>query len=336
MHKDDPHSNLSPVEKTDSSVMQPNSVTVDFDTDAGHQGIFSGEDTRVETENLPTVPEVVQQAPASSISPTLRTTSTVTGDLQLGGATKKKKWPLFVALGAVAVVVAAIFIVKIIPTMTSDPSSANHTKYIESYNKFANYLLSGRTETSTGEDISTSNGIAAKALRERNSTFFDEASRLYSIFLDEYNSDISALNAALPIYTNLSIVSAYSRAKFLDVNTIMAYYAENGIDATNAANAELLNELRSSTSTSAYSDEIYNNAKEYLDAEMELLKLVDGNGCFEGRVIDSACIATVQVPANLQSRITSANSALSSIDQIVSDALNNLISSVITVKESLR
>lgn len=73
-------------------------------------GIFSGEDTRVETENLPTVPEVVQQAPASSISPTLRTTSTVTGDLQLGGTTKKKKWPLFVALGAVAVVVVVVVV----------------------------------------------------------------------------------------------------------------------------------------------------------------------------------------------------------------------------------
>ena len=47
-------------------------------------GIFSGSDTRIETKNLPEVPQVAQQAPMSSISPAIRTASTVTGDLKLG------------------------------------------------------------------------------------------------------------------------------------------------------------------------------------------------------------------------------------------------------------
>lgn len=104
MHKDDPLSNLPPVENTDSSAMPPKSATGDLTTDAGHQGIFSSSDTRIETENLP---EVVQQAPMGSITPALRTESTVTGDLKLGRTSKKKKWPL-VVLG-VAVVAVIVF-----------------------------------------------------------------------------------------------------------------------------------------------------------------------------------------------------------------------------------
>jgi len=69
--------------------------------------IFSGSDTRVETENLPEITEVAQQAPMSSISPALRTESTVTGDLKLNGTSKKKKWPL-VVLGVVVVAVIGV------------------------------------------------------------------------------------------------------------------------------------------------------------------------------------------------------------------------------------
>lgn len=300
-------------------------------------GIFSSDDTRIETENLPEiVPEVVPQAPKSTISPTLRTESTVTGDLQLGGTTKKKKWPFIALVVAVVGVAIVVLVIKIIFATASSPSSVNHANYAESYNKFANYLLSGRTEPSTGEDVSVSNGIAIRALQERNSTFFDEASRLYSNFLDEYDSDSSSFNAILPIYTNLSIVSAYSRIELLDINTAMVYYAEHGADATSARITESLDELQSSTSTSAYSDEIYDDTKEYLGTELELLDLTAKSGCFEGRVIDQVCTTTVQVPADLQERIASANSALSNIDQIVSNALDNLIDAVITVKENLR
>lgn len=70
-------------------------------------GIFSGSDTRIETENLPEIPEVVQQAPMSSISPALRTESTVTGDLKLQGTSKKKKWPLIV-LGVAVIAIIGI------------------------------------------------------------------------------------------------------------------------------------------------------------------------------------------------------------------------------------
>lgn len=66
MHKDDPLSNLPSVENMDSSAVPSNSATGDFTADADQQGIFSSNDTRVETENFPEIPEVVHQAPASS------------------------------------------------------------------------------------------------------------------------------------------------------------------------------------------------------------------------------------------------------------------------------
>lgn len=87
-------------------------------------GIFSGSDTRVETKNLPEVPQVTQQAPMSSISPAIRTASTVTGDLKLGDTTKKKKWP-FVVLGvAVVVVIGAVVLLAVLRSTKQSSDTA--------------------------------------------------------------------------------------------------------------------------------------------------------------------------------------------------------------------
>lgn len=113
MHKDDPLSNLPSVENTDSSSAPSDSATMDFPADGEHQGIFSSNDTRIETENLPDIPEVAQQAPMSSISPALRTTSTVTGDLKLGDTkSRRSKKPLII--GGIAIVVAVVITIVII------------------------------------------------------------------------------------------------------------------------------------------------------------------------------------------------------------------------------
>ena len=90
----------------------PNPETVPTDTPA-QGGIFSSSDTRIETENLPTIqPSPMSTAPNGTITPSLRTESTVTGDLKLGGQKKKGRWSVIV-IGAVAIV-SAIAIVALL------------------------------------------------------------------------------------------------------------------------------------------------------------------------------------------------------------------------------
>lgn len=151
MHKDDSLSNLPSVENTDSSAVPQNSATGNFASDAGQQGIFSSSDTRIETENLPEVPEVVQQVPMSSITPVLRTESTVTGDLKLGGTSKKKKWPL-VVLGVAAVALVGVGVWALINN-SNPPTPQDRTTYSitdESrnlFNHYINFLIEGNDST---------------------------------------------------------------------------------------------------------------------------------------------------------------------------------------------
>jgi len=136
MHKDDLPSNLPSVENTDSSAVPPDSATMDFPADREHQGIFSSNDTRIETENLPDIPEVAQQAPMSSITPALRTTSTVTGDLKLGGAPKKKRWPM-ILVGIVAVIAIVTAVTVLLSSGQKGASEVNGklAEYAERLNR---------------------------------------------------------------------------------------------------------------------------------------------------------------------------------------------------------
>lgn len=107
-HENDILDGTAPANPTEP-VAPAMSETPEIPTTPAAGGIFSGSDTRIETENLPeNLPTAVQPAPASAITPANRTTSTVTGDLKLGGAPKKKKWPLVVVGG---VIIATIIVV---------------------------------------------------------------------------------------------------------------------------------------------------------------------------------------------------------------------------------
>mgnify|MGYP001052485977 FL=1 len=190
MHKDDPLSNLPSVENTDSSAVPQNSATTDFAANTDQQGIFSSSDTRIETENLPEVPEVVQQVPMSSISPALlRTESTVTGDLKLGGTSKKKKWP-FVVLGVAAVALVGVGIWALINNQEGNTVVTSKVK--TALNQFSNYYLYGTdsTETVQGDYDSNRAYKADTAMEERNVEFFTKAKEYYDSFIQIYEQDI--------------------------------------------------------------------------------------------------------------------------------------------------
>ena len=188
MHKDDPLSNLPPVENTDSSAMPPKSATGDLTTDAGHQGIFSSSDTRIETENLP---EVVQQAPMGSITPALRTESTVTGDLKLGGTSKKKKWPLVVlGVAVVAVIVAGAW--ALISNQKGGTEVGGKVK--TALNQFSNYYLYGTDSDDAIQGDYNKNTIykVDTAMEERDADFFNKAKEYYDSFIQAYEQDVRA------------------------------------------------------------------------------------------------------------------------------------------------
>ncbi len=191
MDKDDPISNLPPVENTDSSAVPQNSATGNFASDAGQQGIFSSSDTRIETENLPEIPEVVQQAPMSSISPVLRTESTVTGDLKLRRTSKKKKWPL-VVLGVVVVAILAVGGVVLFGNQMNKNNAEGKVKL--ALNQFSNYYLYGTDSTDAIQGDYNKNTVykAVIAIEERNVDFFNRAKEYYDSFIQAYGQDIRA------------------------------------------------------------------------------------------------------------------------------------------------
>ncbi len=158
-------------------------------------GIFSSSDTRIETENLPEAQGIVQQAPMSSITPALRTESTVTGDLKLGGTAKKKKWPLVVLVVAVTVVVG-VGVWALISNQEEDTRTASKVK--TALNQFSNYYLYGTDSTEAVQGNYDSNRVykADTAMEERDIEFFNKAREYYDSFIQVYEQDIRANQGA--------------------------------------------------------------------------------------------------------------------------------------------
>lgn len=155
-------------------------------------GIFSGSDTRIETENLPeVVPEVIQQAPMSAISPALRTESTVTSDLHLGGTAKKKKWPFIATAAGVAVVV--ILGGWLLLSNSRNESGAKN-KAQTTFNQFSNYYLYGTDSADNIQGGYDSNTVykASIAMEEGDMDFFNKAKNYYDTFMQAYEQDIRA------------------------------------------------------------------------------------------------------------------------------------------------
>lgn len=300
MHKDDPLSNLPPVENTDSSVIQPNSATVDFDTDAGHQGIFSGNDTRIETENLPEiVPEVVQQAPMSSISPTLRTTSTITGDLHIGGTTKKKKWP-FIALGVVAVV-AIIGGVILFGNQKGKSSAEGEVQ--TALDQFSNYYLYGTESTDViqGDYDRSTVYRAVVAMEERDIEFFDKARSYYDAFIQAYEQNVRTsqevsdsenvddyFDGNIASFTQMfDFIYHFVMAPALTSEEIFDLFINTDIESAQ----QFINDYYSSLSDTSYELGIrYAKERTVYDlAQIDRYYIYQDSGCIDGNNIKDDC-----------------------------------------------
>lgn len=304
MHKDDPLSNLPSVENTDSSSALSDSATV-----GGQQGIFSGDDTRIETENLPEAPEIVQQAPMSSITPALRTESTVTGDLKLGDAPKKKKWPL-VVLGVVAVATVALGGWALLGNRESEDEAYCRTK--TTFLEYVNIVLYGEASTNTLNDfcVADNNCYILQAVRDKDKfhTFFEATTtvkeNLYkavSSWIDilansnetsaTSDSGVDSLTIAQGIRKLLDLydfLNIYQSHDILKKSDIVNYYLANGEAGIQDYIASYYG---SDHGNNIFLNDLRENVVAMGKAVLENINLYAQHGCMTG-FMNELCFAT--------------------------------------------
>lgn len=306
-------------------------------------GIFSGEDTRVETENLPTVPEVVQQAPASSISPTLRTTSTVTGDLQLGGTTKKKKWPLFVALGAVAVVVVVVVWLLMGNIKPSTPQEEVPTYHITDesrrlFHRYINFLLENNDSDGKPEFLDflankytflSPGAMFAEKIKQNDDielarSYFNDLNTVYSEFdqaffpPDNVNNDSDTEEE----YSSNAISNYFyeaAKGSYLNLGQIIKLYLQNGEESVRNL---LENTFRSGSENETVKSLLEARKRQmtlYLDAVVQ----ANQDGCIVNGSLNTVC-ATPKFSAVEGEAAKLAIQAMNLETELRQDAIMNL------------
>lgn len=209
--------------------------------------IFSGNDTRIETENLP---ETVHQtalstAPAGAITPALRTESTVTEDLKLDntGSRKKKKWPLV----AVGVVVLAIIAAGILAWVNFTKPDRDLASLQTKFNQFANYFLYETDNSSPVEgyyDYGDLYWLAQEGNEsnydERISQHFTQAEEKFRAFYEQYEKYIAKYPDKIADETK-DLVNAYLEQ--LEMFHYTMLYRDLSLDSILSAYFEMPDEL---------------------------------------------------------------------------------------------
>lgn len=303
-HENDILDGTAPANPTEP-VAPAMSETPEIPTTPAAGGIFSGSDTRIETENLPeNLPTAVQPAPASAITPANRTTSTVTGDLKLGGAPKKKKWPLVVVgiVTAVAIIVVGVWL------LLSDHKNQEGTKdnVKIALNQFSNYYLYG-TDSSDNIQGNYSKSTVYEvdtALEEGDTDFFNKSKNYYDSFIKLYeqalrsSQEISG-SESIDDYTNGDVSSFTQMFDFvyrlamspaLTSEEIFGAFANMGFEGAE----KFISDYYSNLLDTSY-DMGTRYAKErtiYDLAQLDQLRIYKDNNCIEGEGIKEDCVVT--------------------------------------------
>lgn len=306
MHKDDLPSNLPSVENADSSAVPSDSATMDFPADGEHQGIFSSNDTRIEIENLPDIPEVAQQAPINSISPALRTESSVTGDLKLGNAPKKKKWPLVVLGGVVVAAIGAAMWLLISNSniFTSQEKTAygvtEESKRL--FNRYINFLLDDN-DTSDKPNLLdflandymflSPGAMFAEKIKldsdlDSARAYFNDLNALYGEFSQKFFSPDADPDEAPEGYSRNAVSDYFfeaAKGSYWDLDKIVALYAQNG----EASTYDILEGTLKSDSENATVQSILEARKKQLDLYLKAIVQSSQAGCIVDGSLERSC-----------------------------------------------
>lgn len=330
MHKDDPLSNLPSVENTDSSSAPSDSATMDFPADREHQGIFSSNDTRIETENLPDIPEVAQQAPMSSISPALRTTSTVTGDLKLGDTkSRRSKKPLIIG-GIVLAVLAVCVIVMLALSKNHKTSDGNNSEAEIQFNQFATLLLYGKSEdklTETYEDDKSYELDLQLDKETADRGYWEKTTELLSKAVDTASKDQSItryLVKSLQSYQqNFDFIRTYREVGDLDENRVLASFNSSGANVTNALIDDFY--AKYADLSSAFAKRYADQRKAQYRELLSMFSIYSELGCVKNEVVDvSSCDVSPSHP--IMERLLSVSESMGVAQKDASDALQKATS----------
>lgn len=272
-------------------------------------GIFSGSDTRIETKNLPEAPQVTQQVPMSSISPAIRTASTVTGDLKLGNTTKKKKWPL-VALGAAVIAMVGVGVWFFVgwPNILTPKEETTYGVTEDSkhfFNRYVNFLLEGNDSDSKPELIDflandytflSPEAMFAEKIKlgsdiEATKSYLNDLNTIYGEFsrtffppddgaeevidtTEEYSRN------ALPDYF-------YEAAKgsYLNLNQIINLYLKEGEESVRS----MLETIFKSGSENETIKSLLKARKRQMELYLDATAQADQDGCITDGVLNTSC-----------------------------------------------
>lgn len=234
-----------------------------------------------------------------SSAPTNAPISSDNGDIVLGGdGRKSKKWW---AIGIIVVVLlVALGIVFIIMNISGGRKETKGLK--ESFNRFANYTLSGHElDTQIDPEIDLDGNYYLNNNEDNKAEMYSRVEDLFLVFKEQYfRSDISKTAQQSEYYDDIvnaeeDLAVFMSKVYTKDLPSeqdLMASYAINGRDTTiekfnNYYSLDVLNNNR-------YAVDFHNHYKEWLDNSLNMLDIYNASGCINDKEIFVACSLTEQ------------------------------------------
>lgn len=283
------------------------SVDATITSDATGGGIFSTSDTRIETENLPDVqPTPLSTAPNGAITPTLRTESTVTGDLKLGGTTKRKKW-LVITTGLLALAIVGVgvwYFAGNSNLFTSEEKTAygvtDESKRL--FNRYVNFLINDEDSTGKPElanflandyTLLRPEAMFAEQIKldgdfETARAYFNDLNSMYSEFSQAFFPPENDTAETTEDYSRSAIPNYFfeaAKGSYLNLNQVISLYLQEGEESTRNMLANILSSESDNNDVKALLEARKKQVNLYVDALVQ----AEQAGCITNGTLDLSC-----------------------------------------------
>lgn len=227
------------------------------------------------------------------------------GDVLISNSAPKKaplklnKKVAIIAVSIITVIIIALISVMVISTISSNKksNSGNTAKTIDDtdFTSYANFAITGNADATSlpPEDDLTTSAIST-AIVDRNTEFMGTARDYFYGFYNTYNQIDKSSNTLLNIHIEnykevFDFMYEYVNADAFNDETLLAYFLENGLEATEA---EIDNRLSGISELDTELGDTYaSNKAAYDKAMVKLYATYNENGCIKNGAIDESCAA---------------------------------------------
>lgn len=229
------------------------------------------------------------------------------GDVLISNSAPKKaplklnKKAAIIAVSIIAVIIIALISVMVISTISSNKksNSGNTAKTIDDtdFTSYANFAITGNADATSlpPEDDLTTSAIST-AIVDRDTEFMGTARDYFYGFYNVYNQIDKSSNTLLDMYVEnykevFDFMYEYVNADAFNDETLLAYFLENGLEATEA---EIDNRLSGISELDTEIGDTYaSNKAAYDKAMVKAYDVYNNAECIVNGAIDDTCITTV-------------------------------------------